>query len=138
MFDFLQTVYGKLGFAFKLKLSTRPEKDYLGEIAVWDKAESMLREALDRFCQQKTPWELHPGDGAFYGPKLDITITAALHREHQVRIFSALILSMLTRVGSAQRFNSTSNSQSDSACHIKPVMKMTPLKLQQRIPKHSL
>ncbi|KAJ3576003.1 hypothetical protein NPX13_g3843 [Xylaria arbuscula] len=80
VFDFLQAIYGKLDFSFKLKLSTRPEK-YLGAIETWDKAEKTLSNALDKFCQDK--WELNPGDGAFYGPKIDITISDALGRDFQ-------------------------------------------------------
>ncbi|XP_025077144.1 threonine--tRNA ligase, cytoplasmic-like isoform X1 [Pomacea canaliculata] len=77
--DFLKFVYGTLGFTFDLKLSTRPDK-FLGEIAVWDNAEKQLSEVLEE-CGQK--WELNPGDGAFYGPKIDITIMDALRRPHQ-------------------------------------------------------
>jgi threonyl-tRNA synthetase len=77
--DFLRHVYGVFGFTFHLKLSTRPEK-FLGEIAAWDHAEKLLRESLDKFDH---PWELNPGDGAFYGPKIDIVISDALRRRHQ-------------------------------------------------------
>ncbi|KAJ1872803.1 threonyl-tRNA synthetase [Coemansia sp. RSA 990] len=77
--DFLRDVYSTFGFTFALKLSTRPDK-YLGEIAVWDQAEKQLAEALDGFG---SPWELNPGDGAFYGPKIDITIRDALGRAFQ-------------------------------------------------------
>ena len=77
--DFLSFVYGKFGFTFDLKLSTRPEK-FLGEVAVWDMAEKQLAESLDAFGAK---WELNPGDGAFYGPKIDITINDALRRAHQ-------------------------------------------------------
>lgn len=93
--EFMQHVYGIFGFDFKLALSTRPEK-FLGEIAVWDKAENALRQVLDAFgeywlvmrllanflCTGK-PWTLNPGDGAFYGPKIDIQIMDALKRHHQ-------------------------------------------------------
>ncbi|WFD28515.1 threonine--tRNA ligase [Malassezia nana] len=79
-FDFLQTVYGHFGFSFKMELSTRPEK-YLGEISTWDAAEQRLAAALDKFVPGK--WELNPGDGAFYGPKIDITISDAMRRQHQ-------------------------------------------------------
>ncbi|KAI8626316.1 putative threonyl-tRNA synthetase, cytoplasmic [Xylariaceae sp. FL1651] len=82
VFDFLRTVYGILDFSFKLKLSTRPEK-FLGSVETWDKAEKTLAAALDRFCDKTVPWELNPGDGAFYGPKVDITITDALGRDFQ-------------------------------------------------------
>ncbi|XP_064607541.1 threonine--tRNA ligase 1, cytoplasmic-like isoform X2 [Liolophura sinensis] len=77
--EFLKCVYGVFGFTFKLVLSTRPEK-YLGEIEVWDRAEKQLQESLDESGQQ---WELNPGDGAFYGPKIDITVHDALKRLHQ-------------------------------------------------------
>ena len=62
-----------------MKLSTRPEK-YLGELSVWNEAERQLQLALEEFGQ---PWELNPGDGAFYGPKIDITIMDAHKRRHQ-------------------------------------------------------
>ncbi|KAJ2401684.1 threonyl-tRNA synthetase [Coemansia sp. RSA 2559] len=78
-FDFLQDVYSIFGFTFKLVLSTRPEK-FLGEISVWDNAEKQLAEALDEFG---FAWEINPQDGAFYGPKIDITICDALNRHHQ-------------------------------------------------------
>ena len=84
IFDFLQVVYGVFGFSFKLRLSTRPE-EFLGNVETWNKAEDKLRAALDLFCHDGTSsWELNPGDGAFYGPKIDITITDALKREFQV------------------------------------------------------
>ncbi|KAF2242092.1 threonyl-tRNA synthetase-like protein [Trematosphaeria pertusa] len=83
LFDFLREVYGKFGFTFKLKLSTRPE-GFLGEVETWDKAEAKLTEALDQFTAEGGgQWELNPGDGAFYGPKIDITISDALKREFQ-------------------------------------------------------
>lgn len=83
LFDFLRTVYAKLGFAFKMKLSTRPD-NFMGEISTWDKAEAKLKEALERFASEGgASWELNPGDGAFYGPKIDIAISDALKREHQ-------------------------------------------------------
>ncbi len=83
MFDFLETVYGKLGMKFRLKLSTRPE-GYLGHIDTWNRAEATLQSALDEFSKRTgDPWELNPGDGAFYGPKIDIQIMDALHRWHQ-------------------------------------------------------
>ncbi|KAL1959875.1 hypothetical protein VTO42DRAFT_1020 [Malbranchea cinnamomea] len=80
LFDFLRAVYGLFGFSFKLKLSTRPEK-YLGKLETWDFAEARLREALMNF--KGSDWEVDEGGGAFYGPKIDITIQDALKREHQ-------------------------------------------------------
>lgn len=77
--DFLRHVYSVFGFTFQLVLSTRPEH-FLGEIAVWDQAEKQLAQSLNEFAQ---PWRENPGDGAFYGPKIDITIMDALKRSHQ-------------------------------------------------------
>lgn len=77
--DFLSHVYKTFGFTFNLVLSTRPEK-YLGDLEMWNSAEKALEESLNKFGQ---PWNLNPGDGAFYGPKIDITVTDALKRSHQ-------------------------------------------------------
>ncbi|KER33001.1 hypothetical protein T265_01087 [Opisthorchis viverrini] len=77
--DFLRCVYGVFGFTFELYLSTRPEK-FMGEPELWDRAETQLRESMDEMGLR---WELNPGDGAFYGPKIDITIMDALRRRHQ-------------------------------------------------------
>ncbi|KAK4955477.1 threonyl-tRNA synthetase, partial [Elasticomyces elasticus] len=83
LFDFLRTVYGKFGFTFKMKLSTRPDK-FLGDVATWDSAEKRLTQTLDEFVKEGgSQWELNPGDGAFYGPKIDITISDALKRDFQ-------------------------------------------------------
>jgi threonyl-tRNA synthetase len=84
LFDFLRTVYGLFGFSFKMKLSTRPDK-FLGKIETWDAAEDKLRFALNEFAGAPggVPWELNEGDGAFYGPKIDITIMDSLRREWQ-------------------------------------------------------
>ncbi|ORY84415.1 threonyl-tRNA synthetase [Protomyces lactucae-debilis] len=81
VFAFLQHVYTVFGFEFKMELSTRPEK-YLGDIATWDTAEKQLEEALNEFAGEGK-WELNPADGAFYGPKIDITISDALKRQFQ-------------------------------------------------------
>lgn len=77
--DFLDHVYGVFGFQFELDLSTRPA-DKLGDDAMWDSAEAALEEALNKFGK---PWKLNPGDGAFYGPKIDIKVFDALKRPHQ-------------------------------------------------------
>lgn len=80
LFDFMNSVYGLFGFPFKLKLSTRPE-GFMGKIEEWDAAEAQLKQALQEF--RGDDWEINPGDGAFYGPKIDITISDALGREFQ-------------------------------------------------------
>uniref|UniRef100_A0AAX7SX88 threonine--tRNA ligase n=1 Tax=Astatotilapia calliptera TaxID=8154 RepID=A0AAX7SX88_ASTCA len=77
--DFLRTVYDVFGFTFKLNLSTRPEK-FLGDPEVWDQAEKQLENSLNEFGEK---WVLNPGDGAFYGPKIDIQIKDAIGRYHQ-------------------------------------------------------
>jgi len=83
LFDFLNAVYGLFGFSFRMKLSTMPD-NHLGDEATWQRAEAQLMKALDEFKENTgTPWELNPGDGAFYGPKIDITISDALRREFQ-------------------------------------------------------
>jgi threonyl-tRNA synthetase len=77
--NFLDYVYGVFGFKFELDLSTRPA-DKLGDDAIWDSAEQALTDALNKFGK---PWKLNPGDGAFYGPKIDIKVYDALHRAFQ-------------------------------------------------------
>jgi threonyl-tRNA synthetase len=77
--DFMARVYGIFGYDFRLELSTRPEK-FLGEVETWNKAEKALEECLNDFGR---PWKINPGDGAFYGPKIDIHIMDALKRSHQ-------------------------------------------------------
>ncbi|MCL7036619.1 hypothetical protein MKW94_015635 [Papaver nudicaule] len=77
--EFIRYAYDVFGFTFELELSTRPEK-YLGEIETWDKAEGALTEALNEFGR---PWKINEGDGAFYGPKIDISVFDALKRKFQ-------------------------------------------------------
>jgi threonyl-tRNA synthetase len=72
-------VYGDFGLQPEMTLSTRPD-EYLGEKATWDHAESELKKALDRAGQQFT---VAPGEGAFYGPKIDFAVTDALGRKWQ-------------------------------------------------------
>ena len=80
--DLMKIVYGAFGLEFGLKFSTRPPdpKDRIGDDALWDKAEGALKAALERIG---LPWELNPGDGAFYGPKIDFTVTDSLGRQWQ-------------------------------------------------------
>jgi threonyl-tRNA synthetase len=77
--DFLKYIYDLFGLSFELELSTRPA-DFLGEIELWNEAEANLKEALDKFGM---PWRINEGDGAFYGPKIDIKVTDCLKRQHQ-------------------------------------------------------
>jgi threonyl-tRNA synthetase len=62
-----------------MELSTRPEK-YIGSLDVWETAESALKAALD---QSGRPYKLNPGDGAFYGPKIDFHLVDAIGRTWQ-------------------------------------------------------
>jgi len=77
--EFINYVYEIFGFKYELELSTRPEK-YLGEVETWNKAEQQLTEALNEFGK---PWKINEGDGAFYGPKIDIGVFDALKRKFQ-------------------------------------------------------
>uniref|UniRef100_A0A667XA87 threonine--tRNA ligase n=1 Tax=Myripristis murdjan TaxID=586833 RepID=A0A667XA87_9TELE len=77
--DFVKTVYQVFGFSFHCLLSTRPTP-CLGEPELWDTAEQQLERSLQQFGEH---WELNPGDGAFYGPKIDIQIKDAIGRQHQ-------------------------------------------------------
>ena len=79
--EFMKYVYNIFGMSYKLELSTRPKKA-LGERELWDSAEAALREALDTF-NGKGNWRVNPGDGAFYGPKIDIKVMDAMDRVHQ-------------------------------------------------------
>eukprot|EP00201_Polytomella_parva_P004255 CAMPEP_0175087738 /NCGR_PEP_ID=MMETSP0052_2-20121109/29998_1 /TAXON_ID=51329 ORGANISM="Polytomella parva, Strain SAG 63-3" /NCGR_SAMPLE_ID=MMETSP0052_2 /ASSEMBLY_ACC=CAM_ASM_000194 /LENGTH=655 /DNA_ID=CAMNT_0016360119 /DNA_START=1538 /DNA_END=3505 /DNA_ORIENTATION=+ len=75
----LGEVYDIFGLEYTMALSTRPE-GYLGELELWNRAEAALEDALKSTGR---PWALNPGDGAFYGPKIDITVYDALRRKFQ-------------------------------------------------------
>lgn len=77
--EFVRSVYRVFGFSFHCLLSTRPTP-CLGEPELWDSAEMQLERSLQEFGEH---WELNPGDGAFYGPKIDIQIRDAIGRQHQ-------------------------------------------------------
>lgn len=84
LFDFLQQFYGVLGLTFKLRLSTRNPEKFMGKIETWDRAEAMLKESLIAFSKSSNvEWELNEGDGAFYGPKIDIAVLDCLKRSWQ-------------------------------------------------------
>ena len=69
-------VYSIFGLNYSIELSTRPES-FIGEIAVWDEAEK----ALEKACKATGhDFKINPGDGAFYGPKLDFKLTDSLGR----------------------------------------------------------
>ena len=75
-------LYGIFGLEFELTLSTRPD-DYMGDIELWNKAEANLRDVLDELCG-KDEYRINEGDGAFYGPKIDIKMKDCLGREWQM------------------------------------------------------
>jgi len=77
--EFVQYVAGIFGFEYVMELSTRP-KNSIGSDADWDRATNALRSALEDSGQ---PFELNEGDGAFYGPKIDVKLKDALDREWQ-------------------------------------------------------
>ena len=78
--DMLDNVYAALGFGQpRLYLSTRPD-DKMGAEELWDRAEAALKGALDRSGKA---YEINAGDGAFYGPKIDIYLDDSLGREWQ-------------------------------------------------------
>lgn len=75
-------IYGTFGLTYKAELSTRPD-DYMGDIKVWDKAEKDLKDILDDVYGPGN-YEVNEGDGAFYGPKIDLKMKDALGREWQM------------------------------------------------------
>jgi threonyl-tRNA synthetase len=82
--DLLSDIYRDAGFAsFDIKLSTRPEVR-VGSDEVWDKAETALEKAI---LSVRNDYEIDPGEGAFYGPKLDFKLTDAIGREWQCGTF---------------------------------------------------
>jgi threonyl-tRNA synthetase len=95
--DLLLEIYRDFGFDEVLvKLSTRPEKR-VGSEEVWDKAEKALEEALN---QQGLDWELQPGEGAFYGPKIEFSLRDCLGRVWQLGTIQ-LDFSMPERLGAS-------------------------------------
>lgn len=76
---FIDYVYGVFKFRYEILLSTRPES-YLGELSEWEEAEESLRNAIKSIGK---PFKVNEGDGAFYGPKIDINLYDALGRKSQ-------------------------------------------------------
>lgn len=76
---FIDRIYHVFGFDYHVELSTRPEKA-MGSKETWDRAESVLMQAMERVGM---PFKVNPGDGAFYGPKLDFHIKDAVGRSWQ-------------------------------------------------------
>ena len=69
-------IYDVFGLNYSIELSTRPD-DFIGDIEVWNKAEEDLKRVL---AESGKPWKINPGDGAFYGPKLDFKLRDSMNR----------------------------------------------------------
>lgn len=74
LYDYMYSVFN---LEYHIELSTRPEEKYIGEISTWDKAEKALADALEGMGKE---YILNPGDGAFYGPKLDFKLKDSMKR----------------------------------------------------------
>jgi len=77
--ELVQIIYSKFGFEYEVELSTRPEKR-IGDDKMWDKAEKALKNVLNNLNMN---FKLNPGDGAFYGPKIDFHLKDSLGRTWQ-------------------------------------------------------
>ena len=75
-------IYGTFGLTYVAELSTRPD-DFMGDIEVWNRAEANLKMILDNQYGEGN-YEINEGDGAFYGPKIDLKMKDALGREWQM------------------------------------------------------
>ena len=80
LINFIDRIYKTFGLDYKVELSTRPEEKYIGTIETWDKSERILEEACKKAGKE---CKINPGDGAFYGPKLDFHIQDSLGRVWQ-------------------------------------------------------
>ena len=77
--DLVDRIYKVFGFDYRVELSTRPAK-FMGEIATWDMAEKILEDVL---IEKNVTYRINPGDGAFYGPKIDFHLVDCLGRSWQ-------------------------------------------------------
>lgn len=75
-------LYSTFGLSYRVELSTMPE-DHMGDLATWERAENDLRAILDKTYGEGN-YEINEGDGAFYGPKIDLQMKDALGREWQM------------------------------------------------------
>ncbi|PVH81506.1 class II aaRS and biotin synthetase [Cadophora sp. DSE1049] len=79
--EFIKMTYSVFGLGpYRLALSTRPADHFIGTVEEWDNAEAALRESLDASGQV---WTVNEGDGAFYGPKIDVILKDSDGKEHQ-------------------------------------------------------
>lgn len=77
LIDLYDYVYSVFGLSYHIELSTRPEDKYIGKLETWDKAEKALASAMEK---KNIKYILNPGDGAFYGPKLDFKLRDSMNR----------------------------------------------------------
>ena len=77
---FIDRIYSIFKLPYTIELSTRPEEKYIGDIETWNKAEEILENACHKAGKD---CKINPGDGAFYGPKLDFHVTDSLGGEWQ-------------------------------------------------------
>jgi len=75
-------LYDVFGLTYRVFLSTRPEEGYLGDIETWNDAEAALKQVLE--ARFEGNYTINEGDGAFYGPKIDIMVSDVLNREWQL------------------------------------------------------
>ncbi|MDF9836938.1 MULTISPECIES: threonine--tRNA ligase [unclassified Breznakia] len=76
----IDRLYSTFDLDYRIELSTRPEDKYIGTIEAWDKSEAILEKAIKKSGKE---YKINPGDGAFYGPKLDFHIRDSLGRSWQ-------------------------------------------------------
>ena len=72
-----EEVYSVFNLSYHIELSTRPEHKYIGSIEIWDQAEAALADACRSVHRE---YKINPGDGAFYGPKLDFKLKDSMNR----------------------------------------------------------
>ncbi len=80
LINFIDRIYSIFGLTYSIELSTRPEEKYIGDLEIWDKSEKALEDACHKAGHE---CKINPGDGAFYGPKLDFHIKDSLGRVWQ-------------------------------------------------------
>ena len=80
LINFIDRMYKIFGLTYDIELSTRPEEKYIGSIEIWNKSEAILEKACHEAGHD---CKINPGDGAFYGPKLDFHIKDSLGRVWQ-------------------------------------------------------
>ena len=73
-------IYSVFGLDYRIELSTRPEEGYIGDINIWNRSEAILEEVCRKTGKE---FKINPGDGAFYGPKLDFKLKDSMGRTWQ-------------------------------------------------------